>query len=76
MKGQTAYRTCYLTAGAIVLLSTLLASLFTLGDQYFLGNLPNDWLIHYLAKPVVWMVVLSMIPVLVAGAWYKNQLER
>ena len=67
---------CYFIAMAVVLLSTLLVSFFTLGSQYLSSGLPGDWLFYYLAKPIIWMTFLSALPVLVAGVWYKNHLEK
>ncbi|WKN44355.1 hypothetical protein [Tunicatimonas pelagia] len=73
-KGRKSYWRCYTTAIAVVLLSTGVASSFTLANQLIWHSLPENWLILYVAKPIVWMVPLSILPVLMAGTWYQSKL--
>ena len=75
-KENISYFTCCLTALSVVWLSTLLTSLIALGSQRFAGELPPTWMIHYLAKPMVWMTFLSLVPVFIASVWYRHQLVR
>lgn len=66
--------TSYATGIAIVVLSTLINSTFALLIQAITGLIPQNWLLLFVAKPVVWMIILSAIPILIAGSWYGLQI--
>jgi len=65
----------YANGIAIVVLSTLISSTFSLIIQVITGAMPENWLLLFVAKPVVWMTLLSVIPVLIAGSWYGVQMK-
>ncbi|MGB3585007.1 MAG: hypothetical protein WBA23_00645 [Tunicatimonas sp.] len=76
MEGKKSYWKCYTTAISVVLLSIGVASAFALINQAIGHSLPENWLILYVAKPIIWMVPISIVPILIAGTWYKNQLKK
>lgn len=54
----------------ITIYSTLTASLLAFGTIFITTGLPADWFMLYIAKPLVWMISLSCLPILIAGSWY------
>lgn len=60
----------YKTGLLVTIYSTLTASLFTFGTTFITTGLPADWFMLYIAKPLVWMICLSCLPILIAGSWY------
>ncbi len=74
MRGRKCYWKCYTSAIGVVLLSIGVASSFALINQVIGHNLPENWIILYVAKPIIWVLPLSIVPILVAGTWYGNEL--
>ncbi|HYF69056.1 MAG TPA: hypothetical protein VD884_13025 [Ohtaekwangia sp.] len=62
--------TSYAAGIAIVVLSTLISSTFSIIIQAITGPMQENWLLLFVAKPVVWMIILSVIPIVIAGSWY------
>lgn len=76
MQKRNHWRTSYAAGMLIVVLSTLLASLYTLIAQVLAVGIPQDWWMYFVAKPLVWIISLSLIPVGVASTWYGYQLSK
>jgi hypothetical protein len=60
IKGKDYCWTGYTLGFLVVLFSTLLSSLFALIAQSLSSDLPNDWLIACIAKPLIWMIPSSV----------------
>ena len=64
----------YKTGFLIVIYSTLTASITALVINFFKGELPVDWFILFILRPIVWLFCLSFIPIFIAGSWYGVRL--
>jgi uncharacterized membrane protein len=66
---------CWLGVQTVVLATTL-STLFALTGHLLGNDTPTDSLLAFIAKPFVWIIPLSVIPVVIAGVWYGYQMEK
>jgi hypothetical protein len=69
------YLAGYFLGLKVVVLSSLMSSIFAIALSLFTGELSLDLLIIYLFKPLIWLLPFGIVPIMIAGTWFGYQLR-